>query len=74
MSQGNKMKDSCLCEAVAYETDNIDLPVAHWHYRTCQKAHAAPFAATAGVMCEHFRRLKGYEGMPRHPERQPGRK
>jgi|GEM_PF-930005 len=74
MSQGNKMKDSCLCEAVAYETDNIDLPVAHWHYRTCQKAHAAPFAVTAVIMREHFRRLKGDEGMPRHPERQLGRK
>jgi hypothetical protein len=53
------MKDSCLCGAVEYEIDGIDMPVAHCHCRTCQKAHAAPFASTAGVMREHFRWLKG---------------
>ncbi len=53
------MKGSCLCGAIEYEIDSIDMPVAHCHCRTCQKAHAAPFASTAGVMREHFRWLKG---------------
>lgn len=55
------MKGSCLCGAIEYEIDSIDIPVAHCHCRTCQKAHAAPFASTAGVMREHFRWLKGEE-------------
>jgi hypothetical protein len=53
------MKGSCLCGAVEYEIDSIDMPIAHCHCRTCQKAHAAPFASTAGIMREHFRWLKG---------------
>ena len=53
------MKGSCLCGTIEYEIDSIDLPVAHCHCRTCQKAHAAAFATTAGVMREHFRWLKG---------------
>jgi hypothetical protein len=53
------MKGSCLCGAIEYEIDSIDMPVTHCHCRTCQKAHAAPFAATAGVMREHFRWLEG---------------
>jgi hypothetical protein len=54
------MKGSCLCGAIEYEIDSIDMPIAHCHCLTCQKAHAAPFAATAGVMRGHFRWLKGY--------------
>lgn len=53
------MKGSCLCGAIAYEIDSIDMPAGHCHCRTCKKAHAAPFAATAGVMREHFRWLRG---------------
>jgi ADP-ribosyl-[dinitrogen reductase] hydrolase len=53
------MKGSCLCGAIEYEIDSIDMPVVHCHCRTCQKAHAAPFASTAGVMHENFRWLKG---------------
>ncbi|MDD2802121.1 MAG: GFA family protein [Methylococcales bacterium] len=55
------MKGSCLCGAIAYEIDSIDMPAAHCHCRTCQKAHAAPFASTAGVMKKHFRWLQGEE-------------
>lgn len=51
------MKGSCLCG----EIDSIDTPIAHCHCRTCQKAHAAPFASTAGVMRKRFRWLKGEE-------------
>jgi len=53
------MKGSCLCKAIEYEIDSIHMPIAHCHCRTCQKAHAAPFASTAGIMREHFRWLKG---------------
>lgn len=55
------MKGSCLCGAIEYEIDSIDMPVAHCHCRTCQKAHAAPFATTTGIMREHFHWLKGEE-------------
>jgi hypothetical protein len=59
--QGKKMKGSCLCGAVEYEIDSIDMPIGRCHYRTCRKAHAAPFASTAGVIREHFRWLKGQD-------------
>ena len=55
------MKGSCLCGAVAYEIDSIDMPIGHCHCHTCRKAHAAPFASTAGVMRGHFRWLKGLD-------------
>jgi ADP-ribosyl-[dinitrogen reductase] hydrolase len=55
------MKGSCLCGAIEYEIDSIDMPITHCHCKTCRKAHAAPFASTAGVMREHFRWLKGEE-------------
>ncbi len=55
------MKGSCLCGAIEYEIDSIDMPISHCHCRTCQKAHASAFASTAGVMREHFRWLKGEE-------------
>ena len=53
------MKGSCLCGAVEYEIDQLDMPTGHCHCRTCRKAHAAMFASTAGVKREHFRWLKG---------------
>ncbi|CAG1023104.1 S-(hydroxymethyl)glutathione synthase [Patescibacteria group bacterium] len=53
------MKGSCLCGAIEYEIDSIDMPITHCHCQTCRKAHAAPFASTAGVMRKHFRWLKG---------------
>lgn len=55
------MKGSCLCGAVTYEIDQLDMPIRHCHCRTCQKAHAAAFATTAGVTREHFRWLGGDE-------------
>lgn len=55
------MKGSCLCGAIEYEVDSLDMPISHCHCVTCQKAHAAPFASTAGVMLENFRWLKGEE-------------
>lgn len=55
------MKGSCLCGAVEYEIDSIDMPIGHCHCQTCRKAHAAAFATTAGVLREHFRWLRGDE-------------
>lgn len=55
------MQGSCLCGAVEYEVDQLDSPVGHCHCRTCQKAHAAPFASSAGVMREHFRWIRGQD-------------
>ena len=55
------MKGSCLCGAVEYEIDQLDMPIAHCHCYTCRKAHAAAFVSTAGVNREHFRWLKGEE-------------
>jgi hypothetical protein len=55
------MKGSCLCGAVEYEIDQLDMPIGHCHCHTCRKAHAAMFASTAGVEREHFRWLKGEE-------------
>jgi ADP-ribosyl-[dinitrogen reductase] hydrolase len=63
-------RGSCLCKAVRYEVDQIDLPIAHCHCVTCRKAHAAAFTSTAGVMRDHFRwtageeKLSGYESSP----------
>lgn len=68
--QGAVVKGSCLCGAVEYEIDQLDMPIAHCHCHTCRKAHAAAYASTAGVKREHFRWLKGenkltaYESSP----------
>ena len=64
------LKGSCLCGAVRYEVDRLDMPIGHCHCLTCRKAHAAAFATTAGVMREHFRwtagedRLSAFESSP----------
>lgn len=64
------MKGSCLCGAVHYEVDQLDMPIGHCHCRTCRKAHAAAFASTAGVLREHFRwtqgldKVKAFESSP----------
>ncbi|PMR79953.1 GFA family protein [Halomonas urumqiensis] len=53
------MKGSCLCGAIEYEVSTLDMPITFCHCQRCRKAHAAPFAPTAGVMRENFRWLKG---------------
>lgn len=53
------MRGSCLCGAVAYEIDSIDMPISHCHCRTCRKAQAAAFVSTAGIMRAHFRWTRG---------------
>ena len=49
------LKGSCLCGEISYEIDSVDMPIVHCHCQTCRKAHAASFAATAGVKRENFR-------------------
>ena len=53
------LKGGCLCGEISYEIDSVDMPIVHCHCQICRKAHAAPFASTAGVKREHFRWLKG---------------
>lgn len=55
------MNGSCLCGAVEYEIDQLDMPIAHCHCRSCRKANAAAFVSAAGVKREHFRWIKGKE-------------
>jgi hypothetical protein len=57
----NSLHGSCLCKAIEYELDSLDMPISHCHCQTCRKAHAAVFASTAGVMREHFRWTKGQD-------------
>jgi hypothetical protein len=59
--KGQSMKGSCLCGTIEYEVSSIDMPIIFCHCTTCRKAHAAPFAPTAGVLREHFRWLRGEE-------------
>ncbi len=66
------MKGSCLCKAIVYEVDRLDLPILHCHCMTCQKAHAAAFTSTAGVNRQHFRWLKGQEKLSSY-ESSPGK-
>lgn len=66
------MKGSCLCGAVTYEADAPGLLIGHCSCRTCRKAHAAPFAATARVPREKFRFLSGEDKLSSF-ESSPGR-
>ena len=64
------LQGSCLCGAVRYEVDQLDMPIGHCHCATCRKAHAAAYATTAGVLRRHFRwttaaeKLSAYESSP----------
>ncbi len=55
------LRGGCLCGAVAYEVDRLDMPIVHCHCATCRKAHAADHTTTAGVLRAHFRWLRGEE-------------
>lgn len=63
---------SCLCGDIAYQIDGLDMPIGHCHCRTCQKAHSAAFATTAGVMREHFRWTRGEDKVAAY-ESSPGK-
>ncbi|MDC7705032.1 GFA family protein [Vogesella indigofera] len=66
------MQGSCLCGTVRYEIDRLDAPITHCHCLTCQKAHAAAFASTAGVLRQHFRWLAGQQALGSY-ESSPGK-
>src|SRR3954470_2145421 len=66
------MKGSCLCKAVEYDADSIDMPIGFCHCQTCRKAHASAFAPTAGVKRENFRWTKGREKLVSY-ESSPGK-
>jgi len=66
------LKGSCLCGAVNYEVERLDMPIEHCHCRTCRKAHASAYATTAGIMREHFRWVSGEENV-RAYESSPGK-
>lgn len=66
------MQGSCLCGTVRYEIDQLDAPIGHCHCLTCQKAHAAAFATTAGVLRQHFRWLAGQQALGSY-ESSPGK-
>ena len=66
------LRGSCLCGAVQYEIDGIDLPVRHCHCVTCRKAQGAAFASTAGVARESFRWISGEDRLVAY-ELSPGK-
>ncbi len=66
------MKGSCLCGAISYEVDRLDMPITHCHCGTCRKANAAAFVSTAGVAREHFRWLTGQDQLAAY-ESSPGK-
>lgn len=66
------LNGSCLCGAIAYAIERLDKPISHCHCLTCQKAHAAAFASTAGVLREHFRWLRGEDKLSSY-ESAPGK-
>ncbi|MFC6376827.1 GFA family protein [Tatumella terrea] len=67
-----RVTGSCLCKQVAYECDDLDGEIINCHCTTCRKAHAAPYAANARVLREHFRWLKGSERLSTY-ESSPGK-
>lgn len=66
------MKGSCLCGTIRYQIDQLDGAIGHCHCLTCQKAHSAAFASTAGVLREHFRWLEGQDALNSY-ESSPGK-
>ena len=66
------MRGSCLCGAVTYEVSPYDMKIGHCSCRTCRKAHAAPFAATARVPRDKLSFLSGEDKL-RSFESSPGK-
>jgi len=60
------LNGSCLCGAVRYAVDQLDMPIAHCHCTTCRKAHASALTTTAGVLREHFRWTAGEDKLRAH--------
>lgn len=67
------LRGGCLCGAVGYEVTQLDGPVVHCHCRTCRKAHASPFGASARVARRHFAWMRGTDRLSAY-ESTPGKK
>jgi ADP-ribosyl-[dinitrogen reductase] hydrolase len=67
------VRGSCLCGAIKYEVEQLDMPIGHCSCQTCRKAHAAAFTSTAGIYRNHFRLLNGEEKLTAY-ESSPGKK
>ena len=63
---------SCLCGAVAFETQGLSGPIVHCNCQTCRKAHSAAFATTARTERAHFKWSRGKEFLG-HFESSPGK-
>lgn len=64
---------SCLCGGVAYESGALTTSVGLCHCRTCQKAHASAFAATARAPRAEFAWTMGALTVA-HYESSPGKR
>jgi hypothetical protein len=53
------LNGSCLCGAVAFETQKLSGPIVHCNCQTCRKAHSAAFATTARTERAHFEWTRG---------------
>ncbi|HTC09634.1 MAG TPA: GFA family protein [Acetobacteraceae bacterium] len=67
------LRGGCLCGAVGYEVAQLDGPVVHCHCRTCRKAHASPYGASARVARGHFAWTRGQDRLTAY-ESTPGKK
>ena len=63
---------SCLCGAVAFETQSLSGPIFHCNCQTCRKAHSAAFATTARTQRAYFKWSRGKEFLG-HFESTPGK-
>lgn len=68
-----RLRGGCLCGSIGYELDRLDGPIVHCHCRTCRKAHASPFGASARVARGNFAWTRGQEKLTAH-ESTPGKK
>jgi ADP-ribosyl-[dinitrogen reductase] hydrolase len=66
------LRGICLCQAVGYEADQLDMAIVHCHCATCRKAHASAYTSTAGVQKAHFKVTKGEGELASH-ESSPGK-
>lgn len=67
------MRGQCLCGAIGYAVERLAGPIVHCHCRTCRKAHASPFGASAQVARGHFKWTRGAERLTAY-ELTPGKK
>jgi hypothetical protein len=67
------MQGQCLCGAIGYEAVQLAGPIVHCHCRTCRKAHASPYGASARVAREKFVWTRGEDKLTAY-ESTPGKK